>query len=226
MLLCPHRANCRRAESSKTAPHASQTQIPSPTRHQAVNVAIGAACLLGFFVLRCFIVQYQLRTVLSYITIPPPPVPSGVRRLFSWVKPVFTVSDTWMLHSAGLDALVMQKSLALCIQLFLPIAALGCCLRERRGGGGWVGTPFAAPAESVRCKCIALLGTNTLSAAPPSPRSDAVAAEVGKGLICIAPQGFSLAFVMQILPPTAAPTNARVLKGACRQPHCSQPLRP
>ena len=38
----------------------------------------------------------------------------------------------WLLHSAGLDALVLQKSIALCIQLFLPIAFVGCCLRERR----------------------------------------------------------------------------------------------
>ncbi|GBF99191.1 hypothetical protein Rsub_11636 [Raphidocelis subcapitata] len=107
---------------------AYQNEVSSIKVALALNAAIGAGCLLGFLVMRSFMLQYQLRTVLPYITIRPPPLPSGVRRAISWIKPVFCASDVWMLHSAGLDALVMQKSLALCIQLLLPIALLGCCV--------------------------------------------------------------------------------------------------
>lgn len=34
------------------------------------------------------------------------------------------------MHSAGIDALVLQKSITLCLQIFLPIVVIGCALRE------------------------------------------------------------------------------------------------
>jgi hypothetical protein len=74
----------------------------------------------------------RLDQVLDHVTIKPPPLPKGVGKLFGWIIPTLTTSDTWLLHSAGLDALVLQKSQTLCLQLFLPISAIGCCLRECR----------------------------------------------------------------------------------------------
>ena len=69
---------------------------------------------------------------MAHVTIRPPPMPYNWReRAFGWIKPLFFVSDTWLLHSAGLDALVLQKTIAMCIQIFLPVAAIGCCLREQ-----------------------------------------------------------------------------------------------
>jgi hypothetical protein len=65
------------------------------------------------------------------VTMKPPVVPvNGVWGAFSWLKVVICTSDVWLLHSAGLDALVLQKSHALGIQIFLPVAILGCCMRE------------------------------------------------------------------------------------------------
>ena len=43
---------------------------------------------------------------------------------------MFTTSDSFILRSAGLDALVLQKSFAFGVQLFLPIAVLSCVIRE------------------------------------------------------------------------------------------------
>lgn len=78
--------------------------------------------------------------VLKYVTIRPPPLPVGVfGRLFGWIVPVLTTSDVWLLHSAGLDALVLQKTQALCLQIFLPVAIVGCCLCGYSGWGTRVG---------------------------------------------------------------------------------------
>jgi hypothetical protein len=105
---------------------------------------------------------------LDHVTIRPPPLPTrGLGRFFGWIRVVMGTSDAWLLHSAGLDALVLQKCQvggcshkpaagcpvdttqafdnprtalqrqALAIQLVLPIAVLGCCLRECVWGGIW-----------------------------------------------------------------------------------------
>lgn len=50
---------------------------------------------------------------------PPPPPPTTTTT---------TTHPVWLLHSAGLDGLVLTKSIALCIQVFLPIAVVGCGL--------------------------------------------------------------------------------------------------
>ena len=47
-----------------------------------------------------------------------------------------TVSDADLLDSAGLDALMLVKTFGLGIQLFFPLAIIGCavrmCAKERR----------------------------------------------------------------------------------------------
>jgi hypothetical protein len=167
---------------------------PLPPGTQTINAVIGSACLMGFLIFRSFMHHYQLRSVLPYVTIRPPPLPTGFKRVYGWIKPgaqgegrsrlgaaavpwldaadlhrrssllpgiwqapapgrarrapsalnirpaflvtpphaVFMASDVWLLHSAGLDALVLQKSIALLVQLFLPMVIFGCGLREWR----------------------------------------------------------------------------------------------
>jgi hypothetical protein len=68
---------------------------------------------------------------LSSVTIKPPALPTeGLGKVFGWFRVCMRTSDVWVLHSAGLDALVQQKVQALSVQLFLPMAILGCCMRE------------------------------------------------------------------------------------------------
>ncbi|KAF8056000.1 ERD4 [Scenedesmus sp. PABB004] len=94
-----------------------------------VNAIIGGACLLGFLLLRPIMKQYSLRLHLPSITIRPPPLPTkGLGKYFGWIKPVLTTSDGFILRSAGLDALVLQKGYALGVQMLLPMAIFGCCL--------------------------------------------------------------------------------------------------
>ncbi len=54
---------------------------------QAINAAIGGGCLLGFLIFRSFMPQYQLRAHLPYVTIRPPPLPTGLKRVYGWIKP-------------------------------------------------------------------------------------------------------------------------------------------
>ena len=46
-----------------------------------------------------------------------------------WVWRAVTVSDADLLDSAGLDALMLVKTFGLGIQLFFPLAIIGCAVR-------------------------------------------------------------------------------------------------
>lgn len=66
------------------------------------------------------------RQVLPYVTVQPPPLPiHGLGRVFGWFRVVVGTSDVWLLHSAGLDALVQQKCLALGLQVGEQAVGLG-----------------------------------------------------------------------------------------------------
>lgn len=44
---------------------------------------------------------------MPHVTVKPPPLPRrGLGAVFGWLGPVFKLSDVFLLHSAGLDALV------------------------------------------------------------------------------------------------------------------------
>ncbi|KAI8469089.1 MAG: hypothetical protein J3K34DRAFT_514584 [Monoraphidium minutum] len=108
---------------------AYENNITSIEAALTINALIGLACILGFLMARTFTKEYHLRALMEHVTIRPPELPiKGLRGAVGWLKVLWCTSDVWLLHSAGLDALVLQKSHALGFQLFLPIAILGCCL--------------------------------------------------------------------------------------------------
>jgi hypothetical protein len=52
----------------------------------------------------------------------------GIKAIFGWIPVVFSTSDAFVLRSAGLDALVLQKSFAVCVQIFVPLCVLSCSI--------------------------------------------------------------------------------------------------
>lgn len=71
------------------------------------SAVLGALCLMGFVVFRGKFRFYEARIDMPQVTHKPPPMnKKGLARLWSWLKPVFRVSDAELLSSAGMDALV------------------------------------------------------------------------------------------------------------------------
>jgi hypothetical protein len=96
----------------------------------------------------------------SGASLTPPPFPKSVLgKMFGWLVPVFATSDVWLLHAAGLDALVLLKTTALCIQILLPFCVIGCGLRESVWRGRRAG----------RLVSIVVTGVASPTSAPPAP---------------------------------------------------------
>lgn len=93
-----------------------------------VSAAVGALLLLLWAAVRGPLRSiYTKRAQLPDLAWRPPPLKLlGLHRLWSYLGPVFTVSDGELLRSAGLDALVLTRCLVLGLHLFLPLAVLGC----------------------------------------------------------------------------------------------------
>lgn len=71
------------------------------------SAVLGAFCYLGFVIFRAKFRFYQARLDMRQVTHKPPPLKlKGLYRLWSWLIPVFKVSDEDLLLSAGMDALV------------------------------------------------------------------------------------------------------------------------
>ena len=63
------------------------------------------------------------------VTIKPRPLPTrGWRSLWQWLVNAITTPDSEILKSSGMDAIVMIKGLAIGVQLFTPLAIVGCVL--------------------------------------------------------------------------------------------------
>ncbi|KAK9862328.1 hypothetical protein WJX84_002637 [Apatococcus fuscideae] len=93
------------------------------------DLAFGAIFLLLFGILRSRFAIYRSRELLPQVWIKPPPMPQGgFHQFWSWLGPIFTVTDMDLLHSAGLDALIISWMNLLGIQIFLPLAVLGCVM--------------------------------------------------------------------------------------------------
>ena len=83
------------------------------------------------------------------------PAPLRLRGLLhcalGYLSPVFLVTDLELMRTAGMDALVLCRFLALSTQFFLPITVVCCAARELRvaaastGGARLLGAA-AAPA--------------------------------------------------------------------------------
>ena len=106
----------------------------------AVYILLAFLLLASFGLLRHNIPIYSGRCYLSSLNVAgnaPPPLPKLKQRkkenilkywfvhVFGWVSHVMNVSDTELVNSSGLDALVFLRVAQFGTQLFLPIAVLG-----------------------------------------------------------------------------------------------------
>ncbi|EFN50567.1 hypothetical protein CHLNCDRAFT_136274 [Chlorella variabilis] len=94
----------------------------------AINSAIGILCYIGFVLWRGEFRVYFNRLVSTAVPEaqrPPPLKLGGHHHLWSWLIPVFKLSDGALLESAGLDALVAQRILGFGCLALLPLTILG-----------------------------------------------------------------------------------------------------
>ena len=71
------------------------------------------------------------------VTIKPRPLPTeGWASLWQWLVNAVVTPEHEILTSAGLDAVVMTWTLQIGVSLFLPMAVVGCAIRERLGARG------------------------------------------------------------------------------------------
>ena len=86
------------------------------------SLVLGAFCYILFIIFRGKFRFYQARLDMPQVTHKPPPLDlHGFHRLWSWLIPVFKVSDEELLLSAGMDALIAIRVLSFGILLFLPV---------------------------------------------------------------------------------------------------------
>ena len=87
------------------------------------STVLGLLCYLGFVAFRTKFRLYQARLHMPTVTHKPPKLLLSAwhHRWWSWVVPVFRVSDEELLKSAGMDALIAVKILYFGIMCFLPI---------------------------------------------------------------------------------------------------------
>jgi len=86
---------------------------------------LGLACYFGFVLFRSRFGIYYKRLLIKGLASPPPVMRlGGWAQLYSWLVPVFTVSDAELLRSCGLDALV-RKYLPACLPVLQCISPLG-----------------------------------------------------------------------------------------------------
>ena len=94
----------------------------------AINLIIGLACYAGFVLWRGSFRIYSNRLTTPQLAPwqrPPALKLGGHWQLWSWLIPVFTVSDRALLESAGLDALVALRVLGCGCLAFMPLTLLG-----------------------------------------------------------------------------------------------------
>lgn len=114
-----------------------------------VNVMLGAACFIGFGILRKYNKVYKARLCSPSTSVKPPKLPEGgVLQVISWILPLMRMSDESLLSSAGLDALMYSRFLMMCVQFFIPVAVLsiGILLPIH-----WTSTAAPDGGKSYRC---------------------------------------------------------------------------
>lgn len=100
---------------------------------------------------------YMKRFQVSDLRVRPPPLGlAGLwRRCFGYIAPVLFITDLELMHTAGLDALVLCRFVEMGVQLFIPLTVLCCAVCECRRrpaphvavtGGGHAAAQRASPA--------------------------------------------------------------------------------
>jgi len=93
------------------------------------NTALGIIMYLLFILFRAKFKLYQARLEMPQVSRKPPKLKlTGIARFYSWITPVFKVSDEDFLRSAGLDALVAVRIIGFGVLLFLPLTILGAAV--------------------------------------------------------------------------------------------------
>ena len=91
-------------------------------------VAAGGV-LIGFGLIRGWMGIYQKRTDIEDLRYKYKRMKlNTLARFFSFLIPIFTVTEEEMLNSCGVDAMMLLRTCALGIQLFLPLSILGCVI--------------------------------------------------------------------------------------------------
>ena len=133
----------------------------------------GFLCVLGFILLRPHIKFYEARRHIRGILVRPPPLSHRgvVARAASWLVPVFSISDAELVRSAGLDALMVHRTLSYGLLFFGPTAVVGCAvllpLYATAGGT----SNSSSSSSSSRIQKLAQLALGNL---PPGSRSQLV----------------------------------------------------
>ncbi|BDA42606.1 probable CSC1-like protein ERD4 at C-terminar half [Coccomyxa sp. Obi] len=98
----------------------------------AIITALWISALAGFLFLLVFATfRGKIRVFRTRLDLPsvwnrPPALPvGGFHHLWSWLLPVLTTTDMQLLHTAGLDSLMLNWLNTIGMQIFLPIAVLG-----------------------------------------------------------------------------------------------------
>lgn len=93
------------------------------------NTALGLILYALFVIFRGRFKLYQARLEMPQVSRKPPHMKmSGISRIYSWLDPVFKVSDEDFLKSAGLDALVAVRIIGFGVLLLLPLTILGAAV--------------------------------------------------------------------------------------------------
>ncbi|KAF0442744.1 DUF221-domain-containing protein [Gigaspora margarita] len=92
----------------------------------SINTALGLGTLIIFGILRPRNgIVYAPKQKYSPEKKQPPKLETG---LFSWIKPVISVSESQLIEKIGLDAVMYLKFISLCRNLFLWLFFLGICI--------------------------------------------------------------------------------------------------
>jgi Late exocytosis, associated with Golgi transport len=96
----------------------------------------GVLCLIAFAFLRGHKtwkpIYHKRATQISDLLCRPAPLllgfGGGLQRIWSYLTPALTMSDTELLATAGLDTLILIRFIQMGIQMFFPSAIIGCAV--------------------------------------------------------------------------------------------------
>lgn len=88
------------------------------------NIAIGAFFFFLFVAFRTCPVYIAKLKIPNIKHRPPPMTLNGIKRLYSFITPIFYVSDRELLRIAGMDALLWVRITAFAVALFVPISII------------------------------------------------------------------------------------------------------